>query len=104
MLSDLREDFEQKARELGFEPDTLLTSPYPISNTGNVTMNQERISQRAYVLWESAGQPDGAHDEHWQQACREIEAEDGTPMPDQTAAADMPVEEGASHQLLKTER
>ena len=31
VLSDLREDFEQKARELGFEPDTLLTSPYPTS-------------------------------------------------------------------------
>ena len=67
-------------------------------------MDQERIRQRAYALWENAGKLDGGHDEHWQQACREIEAEDGTAMPDQTAAADMPVEEGASHQLLKTER
>ena len=67
-------------------------------------MDQDRISQRAYVIWESEGQPDGAHDEHWQQACREIEAEDGTTMPDQTAAANMPVEEEAPQQLLKTER
>lgn len=28
VLHDLHEDFERKARELGYEPDTLLTSPY----------------------------------------------------------------------------
>jgi len=55
-------------------------------------MDYERVSNRAYALWENAGQPDGAHDEHWQQACREIEAEDGATMLDPTPAADlMPV-------------
>lgn len=67
-------------------------------------MTQDRISQRAYALWERAGQPDGSHDEHWQQACREIKAEDDITMPDQTGIIDMPVKEGASHQLFKTER
>lgn len=67
-------------------------------------MGQERISQRARAIWESAGQPDGAHDEHWQQACREIEAEDSTTTSDQTAAADMPVKEEAPHQLLEAAR
>ena len=104
VISDLREDFERKARELGFDPNTLLTSPDSISNMGNMTVDQERISQRAYALWESAGKPDGAHDEHWQQARREIEAEGGTTMSHQTAAADMPVAEGAPHQLFKAER
>ncbi len=104
VISDVREDFERKVRELGFDPDTLLTSSYSTPNTGNTTMDQERISQRAYALWENAGQPDGAHDEHWQQAFREIGMEDGTIMSDQAAAADMPVKEGAPHQLFKTAR
>ena len=30
---DRHEDFERKARELGFEPDTLLTSPLPCART-----------------------------------------------------------------------
>jgi hypothetical protein len=35
VLHDLHEDFERKARELGFEPDTLLTSPYPLPHKGS---------------------------------------------------------------------
>lgn len=67
-------------------------------------MDQERVSRRAYALWQGAGQPDGAHDEHWRQACREIEAEDGATASGPTAAAGMPAEEGPSHQLFKAAR
>jgi len=42
--------------------------------------NQERISQRAYQLWEQEGKPEGRESEHWGQACREIEAEGGSPL------------------------
>jgi hypothetical protein len=104
VLGDVHEEFERKARELGFDPNTLLTSPDSISNMGNMAVDQERISQRAYALWESAEKPDGAQDEHWQQARREIEAEDGATMSDQTAAAAMPVAKGPPHQLFKAER
>jgi Protein of unknown function (DUF2934) len=37
---------------------------------------QTRIEQRAYALWQMEGRPDGRHEEHWQRAAREIEAEE----------------------------
>jgi Protein of unknown function (DUF2934) len=36
----------------------------------------ERIKQRAHELWEQEGRPEGRHSEHWEQATREIEAEE----------------------------
>lgn len=44
-------------------------------------MDQEkhqRIEQRAYALWQAEGQPEGRHEEHWQRAMRELEAEEAT--------------------------
>ncbi len=35
-----------------------------------------RIRARAYALWERAGRPDNRHLEHWDQAARDIAAED----------------------------
>ncbi len=37
---------------------------------------QERIRQKAYQIWESAGRPNGQHDEHWRQAKAAIDAGD----------------------------
>lgn len=37
----------------------------------------DRIRQRAFEIWEQAGQPHGDHESHWHQAVQEIEAEDG---------------------------
>ncbi|CDX31339.1 conserved hypothetical protein [Mesorhizobium sp. ORS 3359] len=34
----------------------------------------ERIRQRAHEIWEQAGRPEGAHEEHWSQATAEIDA------------------------------
>ncbi|MCP9233953.1 DUF2934 domain-containing protein [Mesorhizobium sp. M0833] len=39
---------------------------------------QERIRQRAHAIWEQAGRPDGAHQQHWDQATAEIDAEIAT--------------------------
>jgi hypothetical protein len=36
---------------------------------------RQRIEDRAYVLWERAGRPDGRHVEHWIQAEQEILSE-----------------------------
>lgn len=47
-------------------------------------------------------QPDGAHDEHWKQACREIEAKEGATMLDPTPTADMPPA-AAAYSMGKTE-
>ncbi|MET3577686.1 hypothetical protein ABID19_000701 [Mesorhizobium robiniae] len=40
---------------------------------------QERIRQRAHAIWEQAGRPDGAHQQHWDQATAEIDGEDSQP-------------------------
>jgi hypothetical protein len=40
-------------------------------------MNREReqqIAARAYQLWEEEGRPHGAHERHWIQASRDVEA------------------------------
>ena len=37
---------------------------------------QHRIRQRAHQIWESHGRPHGADRDHWDQATREIDAED----------------------------
>lgn len=33
---------------------------------------EQRIRQRAYEIWESLGRPDGASDQHWLKAAREL--------------------------------
>ena len=43
--------------------------------------DQERICQRAHEIWEGEGRPEGRHAEHWAQASREIEAQDGKASP-----------------------
>ncbi|RWD39252.1 DUF2934 domain-containing protein [Mesorhizobium sp.] len=40
---------------------------------------QERIRQRAHAIWEQAGRPDGAHQQHWDQATAEIDGEESRP-------------------------
>ena len=37
---------------------------------------QHRIRQRAHAIWENHGRPHGADTQHWEQATREIDAED----------------------------
>ncbi|TIM20362.1 MAG: DUF2934 domain-containing protein [Mesorhizobium sp.] len=40
---------------------------------------QERIRRRAHAIWERAGRPDGAHQQHWDQAAAEIDGEESRP-------------------------
>lgn len=40
---------------------------------------QHRIRQRAHAIWESQGRPHGHDRDHWDQATREIDAEDKQP-------------------------
>lgn len=40
---------------------------------------ETRIRQRAHEIWLSEGRPEGRHEQHWLQACRELAQEpDGT--------------------------
>jgi hypothetical protein len=36
----------------------------------------ERIRQRAYRLWEEAGRPEGAAQDHWDRAAQDLDRED----------------------------
>lgn len=48
---------------------------------------QERIRKRAHAIWESHGRPDGSAHEHWEQATREIDAQDASAKAKKPAAA-----------------
>lgn len=39
-------------------------------------MDEDRIRDRAYAIWEREGCPDGRHEAHWEQARRELQDED----------------------------
>ncbi|TPJ72800.1 DUF2934 domain-containing protein [Mesorhizobium sp. B2-6-2] len=40
------------------------------------TDKYERIKRRAYEIWQRGGEANGQDEEHWRQACEEIERED----------------------------
>ncbi|MER8484980.1 DUF2934 domain-containing protein [Mesorhizobium sp. M1322] len=40
---------------------------------------QERIRRRAHAIWEQAGRPNGAHQQHWDQATAEVDGEERRP-------------------------
>ncbi|NYZ17321.1 DUF2934 domain-containing protein [Azospirillum sp. RWY-5-1] len=48
-------------------------------------MDDTRIRDRAYELWESEGRPDGRHEEHWHQARRELDGEGASSAADSAA-------------------
>ena len=48
---------------------------------------QDRIRQRAHEIWEQAGRPEGAHQEHWEQAAAEIDGAAAKPKAAKPAAA-----------------
>jgi hypothetical protein len=39
---------------------------------------EERIRKKAYELWEQAGKPEGREADHWAEAERQLNAEDGS--------------------------
>lgn len=43
---------------------------------GENAMDEDRIRQRAYEIWEREGRPEGRHEDHWHRAHRELTGED----------------------------
>ncbi|WP_349616939.1 DUF2934 domain-containing protein [Azotobacter salinestris] len=41
-----------------------------------MSLDEERIRERAYRLWEAEGCPEGQEMKHWREACEQIQAED----------------------------
>ena len=54
------------------------------------TMDQEKIRDRAYQLWDRAGQPEGREQEFWFEAEREMADEDEIDTSGQAAEVELP--------------
>jgi hypothetical protein len=52
-----------------------MTDPTHGVGSSSTTLDEAAIRDRAYEIWQRAGSPDGSHDEHWNQARSELEAE-----------------------------
>lgn len=49
------------------------TAPAPGVDEGN--LDEERVRQRAHLIWEREGRPDGRQEAHWRAAREELERE-----------------------------
>ena len=47
-----------------------------MADIARTSEREERIRQRAYRLWEEAGQPEGAAQDHWDRAAQDLDRED----------------------------
>ncbi|WP_353860859.1 DUF2934 domain-containing protein [Azospirillum formosense] len=65
---------------------------------------EDRIRHRAYEIWERDGRPEGRGEEHWAQACAEIEAEDRTVTAAEPAAMVAAVKDAATGAVKKAVR
>ena len=54
------------------------------------TIDQEKIRDRAYQLWDRAGQPEGREQEFWYDAERELAEADEVDVSDEASKVDMP--------------
>ncbi len=54
--------------------------------------DEDRIRRRAHGVWEREGRPEGRHEEHWGQARREVEAEEGGSSPGPTGSDASPTD------------
>ena len=57
---------------------------------------EHSIRQRAYEIWEMEGRPEGRHQDHWQQAARELGADADLPRPGGIPSGGDRVESAAS--------
>lgn len=54
------------------------------------TQEQDKIRDRAYQLWDQAGQPEGREQEFWFEAERELAEEDEVDTSEEATRLDMP--------------
>lgn len=57
----------------------------------------DRIRERAFELWQREGSPDGRAEDHWQQAEREIDAEDAKGETDALVETESVLQGGRPH-------
>ncbi|WP_263263052.1 DUF2934 domain-containing protein [Pseudomonas sp. RIT-PI-S] len=65
-------------------------------------VDEDKVRDRAYELWEREGRPEGAANSHWKQAADEIKAEaDDASNADTQASASGGVESGVAQPMPK---
>ena len=62
---------------------------------------QDRIRQRAHEIWEKAGRPEGAHQEHWEQATAEVDGAAAKPKKATKKTAAKPAKAAAKPKAAK---
>ncbi|KAA0687627.1 DUF2934 domain-containing protein [Azospirillum brasilense] len=65
---------------------------------------EDRIRHRAYEIWERDGRPEGRGEDHWAQACAEIEAEDRAAVTAEPVALVAAVKDAAAGAVKKAVR
>lgn len=53
-------------------------------------LNENRVRECAYQIWEAEGKPNGCADEHWYKACQTVQAEQQSPDDEQHADTFIP--------------
>jgi hypothetical protein len=52
---------------------------------------EQRVRERAYLLWDQEGRPSGREQEHWERAVRDLSKEEAVSrLPDEAVAGDTP--------------
>ncbi len=54
------------------------------------TLSEDKIRDRAFQLWDQAGQPDGREEEFWYEAEKELAGEGEADTSEENADVDMP--------------
>lgn len=52
-----------------------------------MNLNENRVREFAYQIWESEGRPHGQHQRHWEMACKLAAQAEGQPQPSATNGA-----------------
>ena len=66
-----------------------------------MSLDEHRIRELAYRIWESEGRPEGDHLRHWHQAREQMEAEAGGASPDTLDTASGGIESGVAPPMPK---
>lgn len=69
-----------------------------------MNIDEKRIREFAYLIWQSEGEPEGQEERHWDMACKLAEAESSSgPAHTEDSFGDMAVEQPSDNHLAESE-
>ncbi len=75
MMKDLEDEIDKESAHVDIEE--VRTTKQPEDEGEAEAAHLEKVRHRAYLLWESDGEPHGKDQDYWFQAEREIAEEEG---------------------------